>query len=147
MLPIQLIQAASGNKSFTVKLSGETIANVEADPTQARAWIIFNTDGTVDKREGGAVSQIDTATDWIIPNSGADGIYEVRYTNLSGDAFTVSAAAADTWIALTAGRTRGYTNTSNGTTTSSTADFQIRLGGGGGSITSANYSLSAQRTA
>ena len=142
---ITFVAAALARGGAALKLSGETISNSETNPTQGRAHVIFNSDGTVDKREGGTVSQIDSGTDWIIPNSSADSIYEVRFTGLTGDAFDVNAAAADTWIDLSANRTWGYTRGTVGTNTGS-ATFEIRIGSSGSAQTSASYTLTATQT-
>ncbi len=144
---IILIAGAVAKGGAALNLNGEIISNTEADPTQARAWVIFNPDGTVDKREGGSVTQIDSGTDWIIPNIAASSIYEVRFTGLTGDAFNVLSAAADNWVDIGTGRAWGYTNTTNGTTASGDATFEIRRGSSGAAIVGATYDLTAIRTA
>jgi len=141
------LAAAVIQRGAALALSGEVISHTASDPTQARAHVIFNSDGTVDKREGGTITQLDTGTDWIIPNDAADTLYEVRYTGLTGTAFGVSAANADVWIDLSSNRTWGYTNTTNGTTDTGDATFEIRIGGGGPLVVSATYDLTAVRNA
>ncbi|KKL04597.1 hypothetical protein LCGC14_2614480, partial [marine sediment metagenome] len=82
---------------------------------------------------------IDTATDWIIPNDFANGDFDGRYTNLSGDALDVEAAAADTWIALSLDRQWGYNTSSSKTCT---LDFEIR-DPSGVTVASTQYTLIA----
>jgi len=82
-----------------VTVSGETTSAV------AQSGVRFNTDGTVDINEQGIYSQIDSATDWIIPN-GVDGKgdYEVRAVQNSGDALDGGSDALNTWLALSTAR-------------------------------------------
>lgn len=115
-----------------VKLSGENVSVTY----ESHAGIRVNTDGTVDKREGGTYTQIDGTTDWIIPNGDASSLYEVRVTNVShtgGASGWSSAAAADnTWIAISANRE--WNVIADGPYTSDTRqanfDMQIRYNGG-----------------
>jgi len=65
----------------------------------------INTDGTVDKYLEPTYTQIDSSTDWIIPNGAASALYEVRITNIvdiGGDTLTweTGSAARDTWLAI-----------------------------------------------
>jgi len=119
----------------TVTLSGEGIGDSQSAQA-AIAGIRFNADGTVDKREAGVYTQIDSATDWIIPLVKASVNYDVRVTNvtatggLAGFNF-VSAASEDTWIDL--GSDREWSCRDNNSTDlgdySFTCDFEIRIGG------------------
>lgn len=146
-LPIALIQAAVGG-GIRVTLSGEAIARVQTSPSNALCSLIINTDGTVDKFSG-SQSQIDAATDWIIPNSQATILYEVRVTNVNftqagdGASFSVAFEVDDTWKALDADATWQITQNSD-TPAAKSVDFdlQIRLGSGP-TLASAAYSLTA----
>lgn len=90
--------------AVSVALSGEIGINaIVPQPGTAYAGVRINTDGTVDKRINTNFTQIDTATDWIIPNSAASSDYEVYCTdnnsNLAG-----GSSATGTWLAMSAAR-------------------------------------------
>ena len=130
-----------------VTLSGETETGLETDPDDSTVRLRINQDGTIDKSSDTGVaswSQIDTETDWIRPVGVAPGAYEVRYTNLVGDAMTSQSAAEDTWFALSGGDfILTLTRTTVGTD-SSTFDIEIRSGSSGSAVASGAYSFSAQ---
>jgi len=107
-----------------VTLSGETISHIVDDPLNAEVGIRFNADGTVDKKVGGTFTQIDTGTDWIIPNSAANAGYDVGYTGKTGSAFTTEAAAEDTTVNTGANRLWTLQRGTVGTNTI-TCTFQI----------------------
>ena len=134
---MQLIASVVGGVGPIITLSGEVVSDIGGAPRSAR--ININADGTVDKVESTGTTQIDTATDWIIPAGHASGDYDARYTNLSGDALDVEAAAADTWIALSADRQWGYNTSSSKTCT---LDFEIR-DPSGVTVASTQYTLIA----
>lgn len=120
----------------TVTISGESVTVVSSTTSsQSRAGIRVNTDGTIDKRVGNTYTQIDSATDWIIPNGSASSTYQIRITNvtwLQGSAFNTAAAAADTWIDMSADREWSIADTAPGGTgiREVTFDLEIRLGEG-----------------
>jgi hypothetical protein len=67
-------------------LSGESgIIGFQIQPNTAIAGVRVNADGTIDKITGNASSptytQIDAATDWVIPNGGATGAERFRCTD------------------------------------------------------------------
>lgn len=128
-----------------VTLSGESVSDFSVSPDTAQARILVNDDGTVDKVEGGTTTQVDAATDWIIPNSAAPGDYEVRWTNLgTGDDTPSATAAEDVWHPLDSGVFHVTLN--SGPTVesySATFDLEIRLGSGP-VLASGQYSLSVQ---
>lgn len=138
-LPTLLASAAMGGGTGKVTLSGETI-NHTGNP--ARAMVYFFQDGTVSKREGGTQTQIDAATDWIIPNGKNTGDYEFMWT-VSGTAPTdVSAGwTSGTWATLTTELYVGYTRLSAGTE-AGTFTISVRKNGGP-TIDSAAYALNA----
>jgi len=71
----------------------------------AQSGFRFNSDGTVDENESGSYSQIDSATDWIIPNAvDGKGSYEIRAVQNSGDALDAGSDALNTWLALSTDR-------------------------------------------
>jgi hypothetical protein len=109
---------------YKVTLSGETIQDGVLDPANATAGIRFNTDGTIDKLVGVTYTQIDSATDWIIPNGQASIDFDVRFTAPTGT-WTSEAAAVNTWIDLGTNREWYVQQTSPGTN-SITCTFEIR---------------------
>lgn len=132
--------------SGVVTVSGETISS-QGIGFQT-ATVIFRADGTTDKfTTQTGTTQIDVATDWIIPNDAADSTYEVRYTSLVGDAFTFFAAAEDVWVDLGSDRQWGYRDTNSNffVLKTGTATFEIRKDGGA-VIASATYSITANMT-
>ena len=63
-------------------LSGEAnIDDLVTQPTVAIAGIRVNADGTIDKRIGAVYTQIDSATDWGVPNGGITGNEEFFCTD------------------------------------------------------------------
>jgi hypothetical protein len=116
----------------TVNLDGHNINHTTGAGT-ATAGIRFNTDGTVDQLKGATYTQIDSGTgDWLVSGTN-DNLWEVRYTNRSGNLFDSSAAAENTWIAISAAR-EWYiqdTNPNDPTGTKNiNCDFEIRYDGG-----------------
>ena len=138
--------AMNAGSPAIVTVSGQTITPAPvADPGNAKATVIFNADGTVDQNRNESVTQIDSATDWIIPNEKASGDYDVRYTGLTGDALDIAAAAEDAWIALSSDREFGLTQTVIGTK-DTTVTIEIR-GPDGSTIDSASYRFITEVTA
>jgi hypothetical protein len=124
---IQLLAAAAvGNGATPVEtLSGESISSTEQDPANAETGIKFQSTGGVQRWITPSYSSIDTATDWVRPTAYAGQDYEVRYTNLVGDAFTTSAAAEDAWVAISTDPVWKLLQNVVGTSTC-TCDFEIR---------------------
>jgi hypothetical protein len=115
-------------KGFKITVSTATINETQSDPTDARAYIIFNTDGTVDQQKIGEQTQINASSDWIIPNDAAANVltdYEVGYDTLVGDAFDFEAAASGAFVDLSSNRTWGVDQTVAGSK-NTTAVFYIR---------------------
>lgn len=68
----------------TLTLTGATIEDIVAAPG-ARVSLFLRSDGTVDKDEGGDVTQLNPSTDWIIPNAyAASGEFEAKWERVSG---------------------------------------------------------------
>lgn len=102
----------------SVSVSGETINS--SSVTTATSAVRFNSDGTVDQGVNGVFTQIDAATDWVIPNGAAPSNFEIRLTVSSGTApNTGGSSAVNTWLALTTNRLwelqRGSIGTLQGT--------------------------------
>ncbi len=153
MIPLLIISAIGGEAS-KLGLSGET--NITTDPgspyNATTSNFRINTDGTID--EGSSIDgvglsyvQVDSATDWIIPNETASSEYEVRVTNVVGDAFTSSPGADGTWFDLSTARTWTLTHADSSGTDTVTFDFEIRRGSSGAALVSAEYTLIVINTA
>lgn len=86
-------------QNISYALSGETIQDSEFTSGTADASVRVNTDGTIDKIEGITTTQIDSATDWVIPNSTASTVdHWVRATqNSQTGGGTTSGPALGTW--------------------------------------------------
>ena len=115
-LVIEVVVETPTAEDPAYNLNGESVSNVLTNVAAIRIGL----DGIVEKRDFGGLAQIDSATDWVIPNETADGDHDVRYTNLTGDALTTFPAAEDTWIDLSADREYGM---ASGTCT---FDIEIR---------------------
>lgn len=129
------IIAAAAEK---VTLSGESVS--DSAVSAAFASISFQSNGQVHKTEGVTSTQVDSATDWIIPNAAAPGTYEVRLSGRTGTAPT--GPAENTWHALSTTRTWSLTNSSPPSTIS--CSFTIEIRKGSTVLASATYSLSAE---
>lgn len=141
MLPLVANFISKGNPG-KVAISGESISGSDANPVGIR----INTDGTIDSRANGSYTQIDSTTDWIIPNGAANSDYEVRITNVvwtQGSAFTTEAATEDTWIDMSAAREWSVTDTnpSSPGIQDVTFDLEIRYGSSGSAMDSGSYTL------
>jgi hypothetical protein len=86
-----------------VTLSGEIVSDNSAGTSEAKLRV--NADGTIDKyTTTGGWSQIDSSTDWIIPNGSASSDYDVRVTGVLGT-FTASPGTNGDWFTLGSDRT------------------------------------------
>lgn len=133
----------TSGQSGVVTLSGELgVFGLDVDIVGIR----FNTDGTVDKRIS-TYTQIDVATDWIIPNTAANGSYEVMTDNWvdtggSGGGFNAAAAAEGVWVALTANREWNVqaVGPDGADSSAMTFDAHIRFNGGA-TLSSGSYAI------
>ena len=95
--------AAMGLKP-KVTVSGETAINdTNTSPTNSFAGVRANSDGTLDKRVGSTRTQIDSATDWLIPVGSAPSLYQIKCTDTAGNLDAGSATIGD-WITLSSNR-------------------------------------------
>lgn len=128
-----------------LSLLGEIVIafNLNSD---ASAEIILRDDGTVDRGINGVFTQVDAATDWIIPNGDAPAAYQARYTNRTGSILTNASAAEDTYRAFSLGSyfTRNTDQTVAAGGLNSTFDLEIR-DGAGPVLASGSYRLDADR--
>lgn len=153
MLPIQIVAAAVGARQ-RLSVLGEVIVGVQVTPINSLSSLNFNSDGTVDKELTSGTTQIDAATDWIIPNSLANSGYQVRAQSIvwnssgDGEAFTAEGIPTDnTWADL--GTTRKLTILQSADTPATkkvTFTIELRIGTGP-VVASATYSLEAEVSA
>ena len=114
-----------------VTITGATISATVSQGTP-RAKLLIVQDGTLwrETTNGGSV-QISVATDWIIPNSAASSLYEVRYTNKTGNILQFAAfAEEDEWVAINASKEISQFAFRGGIFRTSSFDLEIRLNGG-----------------
>ena len=124
-----------------VTLSGETIEHIVDDPFNAEVGIRFNADGTVDKNVGGSFSQIDSLTDWIIPNAGANAGYDLAYTDKTGSAWNNEASPEDTTVNMGTDRVYRLLRTTVGLNTI-TCNFKLFIDAG--LVGVASYTFNAE---
>jgi hypothetical protein len=88
-----------------VTVSGETISDINV-AFVSFATVRFKSTGIVQKdTNAGSNVQIDSGTDWIIPNASAAGGYEIRATATgpSGSG-SLTGSALNTWLSLASDR-------------------------------------------
>lgn len=127
--------------SATVTVSGEVITDQTTQSRQHAAGIRVNSDGTIDKLVNTTYTPIDTATDWIIPNSVAPDDYECRFEKDSGTG-TVSGDTLDTWHPLTSNREFKLVRATDANEQQVVGTLRIRKGTGA-EIDSASYTFNA----
>ncbi|MBN4046392.1 hypothetical protein JYU02_00150 [bacterium AH-315-P15] len=135
--------AYGGGGSPTLNLDGHTVTKAKINQS-CWAGVEVLSNGTV-KAVGATSSgrtQIDGATDWVIPNSAAPDDYEVHCHLDSGSALT-SSDAQDTWLPLTTTRKWQIKRGSEGIGTAQIT-IGIRKGNSGAATVSGIYPLSAQ---
>jgi hypothetical protein len=113
-----------------VTVSGELNINDASASRTCRAGIRVNSDGTIDKYLNSTYTQIDSSTDWIIPNGDADSTYDVRITNVVwafGSSFDVEAAAEDAWIDLGFSREWSIEDSSSGGAGKKRVTFDVQI--------------------
>ena len=120
--PLFIAAALGKTQSIKLTLSGALIINV----ISGFADLEFRTDGTVWSNAFAGWNQISVATDWIIPNGRASSSYDIRYTNLVGDALFSAPAAQNVWIAMSANRKYSQSGSAP-LGKNSTFDIEMRL--------------------
>ena len=118
--------ALSGNgPGQSYNLTGATILDFSIDPSTALAGIRFHHNGTVQSLSPSTAAFHDD-TDWLIPHRDNVGaLFQVRWTNHSGDALTTEASAVNVWIDINVSRTYSIFADNIGQK-NSTQTFQIR---------------------
>ena len=129
-----------------VTLSGESVFNFSFG-SNAFAWLKIDNDGNVYRQIGNAgYVQVDTLTDWVRPASSSPGAYQVRYTNLLGDALVSASAAEDVWLAMSIGDFVLLQRTFSGPIESFNSTFTIEIREGTGAVLDSGlYSLNVER--
>ena len=140
-----LAQMAGPNPLVT--LSGQTVSDVEFGRV-CTAGIRFNSDGTVDELVDSTYTQIDTTTDWIIPNAAASTDFDVRITsvtwNSSSTGFLTEAASEDTWIDLGSNREWSVRDTDSSGSGDKDVQFTVEIRNGAGvTVDTGSYRLIA----
>ena len=139
MMPMTVM---SGGPTGVVTLSGQVIGDGVPSPDPSSAKVRINTDGTVDefKNAIGAWAQIDSGTDWIIPNGDASSLYEVKLDVTTGDApNSGDSESTGTWLALSADRIWGLDSIG-----SNAGDWTISIRYNGGAVIDTGlYEMSA----
>lgn len=103
-VPAGKIRIAGAWEVFTgvVTLSGESITHMGVGAGTYTAAVIFRSVGIVEKKVDATTTQIDSATDWIVPTSHAPSDYEVKASLTSGPNPTnIGTFALDVWHPLT----------------------------------------------
>lgn len=124
-------------------LAGEAIEH--SSNGTATAGVRINSDGTMSKREGSSYSQIDSGTDWVIPNgASSDPDWEVMCEQNSGDTLGGGSAALDTWITLA---TMQWYVQESSDKSSKSANLTLSLRWNGGDVLATGvYTLFAENT-
>lgn len=149
---LNLMPAFAGTNAPTYNLDGETdITVVRGGGSPITVGIVINDatyggDGTINKWQEASSGQIDTATDWVIPNDllGYKTVH-ARATN-NGSAFDGSSASAGTWYRIDTGTEVRYTITVSAIGLK-TLNFDLELSFDGGTtvhVGPATYSGVAQ---
>ena len=137
-------QGAAGGGGV-VTLSGETVFAFSFG-SQATAEIYLQTDGTVDRRVNfGSFVQVDSGTDWVIPNGDAPGSFRGRFTNLTGDALNFSSATVNTYRAFTIGNYLCRQIDNSPFAGGQTSNFTLEIDDGAVSQDTGAYVLDADR--
>lgn len=131
-------KAFLGDADGVVNVDGGNVSDFGLGPTFAR--IEFRSSGQVwGETDQSGNSQLDSGTDWIIPNAKADSSYDVRCTLNSGD--SPSGPTLGSWHAMSTNR--GWTLTPGVPgTLSCSLNIQIRKDGGA-EIDAGTYNLAS----
>lgn len=124
-----------------LNLAGETATDVGVNRT-ARATMVVRADGTMDRIQNLSIVQVDTAADWIRPETAAPDDYEARYTGLTGDPLDSSTSkAVNIWHVLSTSDYFFEQSADQGTNddNDSTFTIEIRKGSSGGALVTGTY--------
>jgi hypothetical protein len=137
---LQLYSLLSGS-SIVITISGDLGSHLVSNGSTARSGYRVNADGTIDERQGTSFFQVDSATDWRVPNGSGSG-FHVRFSTilLSSDP---DVGTLDTWLEITSDREFYYQETTDDTESSGTILIEISDDGGSTVLDSGNYSCAA----
>ncbi|MFW6027791.1 MAG: hypothetical protein ACOC91_03190, partial [bacterium] len=122
-----------------ITLSGHSVSAVSINESAAAILRIDDNGYMYSKKNNDPYVQIDSETDWIRPTSEAPGLYEVRYTDHSGDPIN---GTENSWYSLTSGAEFWINRTSPG---KNSATFRLEIRRDGGPVLASGfYSLSAE---
>jgi len=93
-----------------VTLTNYVDPNIITDVDTGIGLLEVRTDGTLWKREGGTPTQLNSSTDWVVPNGSADSNFDVKWVDLSGDGANSGnmSADSDTWLAVSTMKSIGF---------------------------------------
>ena len=133
----------SGSAVVTLTNDSNTAFNFGAD---ALAYHIAGADGKMYEKDNAVANQqINSGTDWIIPNASAPGTYRIRHTSVSGDtADFTPAGTINVYLALTAARNYLVTDTTTGTANKS-CTYTLQIDDGTTSQDTGSFTLIADR--
>ena len=132
--------------SGVVTLSGEIVT----DDTGLKVGIRFAAGGVVSKLIGGVYTQVDTGTDWIIPQADAPDLFELMTDNWvdtggAGDGFEDEAAASGVWVPMASSRLWSVLAAGIGGSNSNGMDFDAHIRwNGGATLDSGAYSVTSE---
>ena len=115
--------------------------------SDAYAYFFWNTDGTVDQKDNNAAAQqINSGTDWIIPNTAASSSYRIKYSSLTGDTgfFGVGGNLSTSYTAMSVNNSAFVYDTTIGFANKS-CTFTIHIDDGTTEQDTASYTLTANR--
>lgn len=153
---------AGGASTTTFHTTLVAVVNINSDTNlaitfdsnkDAEAGYRFNSDGTVDRADnvnetGFTYFQINSGTDWIIPNSASSGpaTFHIRATHVSESDTPVKTGVMNTWLALTSDRQWDANRDRLGGNGISQWVIDIAISDDGGSTTldTARYTMNAE---
>ena len=131
--------------AVAVTLSGEaSILDEALDPADAFVGVRWNSDGTLDKRQGASHIQIDAASDWIIPNGADKTGMVVRCTDNNAN-LAAGSDATGSWLNAAVTRSWFITQASIGVK-SLDITLEVSLDGGSSTHDSAGFTGTATVT-
>ncbi len=133
---------AKARTGYVVSLDGHVISDADT-PAPIKVGVRFNSDGTVDRLiSGPSYLQIDSATDWRIPNAGS-GTFHIRATLNAQTGSGTRVGALGSWLALTSDREWTVEEPTSSQTATWDLDIEISADGGATTLATALYELTA----
>ena len=114
---------------IVVDINAAIAADTAPNGSTATAGFRVNSDGTVDKREDSTYTQVNSGTDWRIPNGSGAGYY-VRFTKGVLDPTpTVGGLTLGTWYEITSNREVSWALSTNDTLLTTTLTVELGTDG------------------